>query len=263
MEFIHWMEKYLLLAHLDIILREVFYLFVDLIETHAFIELYYNASEMIAPLIFRVSYPVAGADEPVPGEEEFYMAVFSIAGEVFEYTCDLYRRLAVYADGVTDGIDVPEQCCGEGCGEHNGGWVFKAIAGTFQHMQGEHLRELGLHEYAGTGDLFVTCCEEVGAFGRGNKGYLFEVFGVLGPQEFGHGDIDLSVRTGLAIPGLGVVYERQTAVVVVVVIVRELIPYPKSYEEGDGHSDGEAQDIDERVGSAFQEVAPGDLEIVL
>src|SRR6185503_18473839 len=130
-------------------------------------------------------------------------------------------------------------------------------------MQGKHLRQLGLHEYAGTGDLFVSCCQQVSGLGGGDEGYLFEVSGILGLQELCHGDIDLSVGAALTVPGLGVEYERQAAVVVVVAIVRKLISHPKPDEEGDGHADGKTEDIDEGIGSAFQEVTPGDLEIVL
>ncbi len=48
-----------------------------------------------------------------------------------------------------------------------------------------------------------------------------------------------------------------------VMIESSFVRDPETDDKGDGHADGEAGDIDCRVAPVFQQVAPGEEEVVL
>ena len=55
---------------------------------------------------------------------------------------------------------------------------------------------------------------------------------------------------------------RYFIVVRMIGVEGQLVPYPETDEDGDGHADGKAGNIDDGVDFASRDMAPGDYEIV-
>jgi len=65
----------------------------------------------------------------------------------------------------------------------------------------------------------------------------------------------------LPVGGISLEDHGNPVIVAVIFIKGQFIPNPEAYQQGHGHTQGQAQDIDEGIDPVLTQIAAGDLEI--
>jgi hypothetical protein len=181
------------------------------------------------------------------------------AHPIFDGIIDFYR----FAYGVA----VAEEGLGQGLGDEDRGRIFCRVGVAAQHPEAEHPRKVVLGSEGDAADGLVPVVEETVAAGvrQGNAAEEVLVLGMEGAAQ-GHHDRP----KGIEILFFGGVIQThvehaggEAAMVGGVVIEVGFVRDPETDEKGDGHADGETGDIDGGVAPVFQEVAPGEENVVL
>lgn len=169
--------------------------------------------------------------------------------------------------GFAQRVVVAEQGCGQGLGDDDRGRILYGILVALEHPEAEHAGKVGLGRTADPADGPVAVAEEDAAI-RDREGNVGEEILVLCVEGFAERHHDYLAGEKFFLFG-GVVQTHvehaggEAVMVGGVVIEISFVRDPKTDDKGDGHADGEAGDIDGGVAPVFQEVAPGQEEVIL
>ncbi|MDP4129249.1 MAG: hypothetical protein Q8939_03730 [Bacteroidota bacterium] len=92
--------------------------------------------------------------------------------------------------------------------------------------------------------------------------YPFEITAIFASQLGSQRDRNTFVGFCFAIKRVCAHHLGQHPVVSVIMIETEFIPDPQSDQQNDGYPRGQANNIDETVNLAFQQMTPGDFEMI-
>jgi len=199
----------------------------------------------------------------IPGHDELGVVEAGVAGQVGVDGADPADDVVIDLDAFSDGVGVAEEAGGQGLGDDGGRGVFFVGEGTAEELEAKHGGECRLCPDGVAGDGLVAGVDQdagtrVGVLGGSGE----EVF-VLGAEGCAHDIGDHVAHIGARLGGgLDDHAAGDAAVVGGVVVEAAFVLDPEPDEEGDGHAGGEAGDIDKAITLVFEELAPGEEEIV-
>ena len=199
----------------------------------------------------------------IPGHDELSIVKGGVMGEVGVDGADTEDYVVVDLDAFADGVGVAEEAGGQGLGDDCSGGVFFVGKGTAEELEAKHGGKCRLGPDGVAGDGLVAGVDQdadaaVAILGGAGK----EVF-VLGAEGCAHDIGDHVAHVGARLGGgLDDHAAGDAAVVGRVVVEAAFVLDPEPDEEGNGHAGGEAGDIDKAIAFLFDEMAPGEAEIV-